>query len=382
MTDNTVIVVGGGTGGLVAACRLRQRLDRRARVILVTRETRSCFAPSLLWVMTGDRQPDTVCLDLRQLRAKGIEVVEAEAAGVDLSACELQTSAGSLSYDRLVLAVGADLAPQDLPGFIEAAHSPYTLEGATKTAAALESFRGGKLAVLVARLPFKCPAAPYETALLAAAALRRRGVQAQIDLYTPEPLPMPTAGPVLGEAIKQLLAVRGIGFHPGCTAERIDPQARTIDFGNGEQAGYDLLLGVPPHVAPALARDSGLAGESGFIPVDPHTLATRAEGVYAIGDVTAIPIGGGRLLPKAGVFAHGHADVVARRIADELAGRIPTATFDGNGSCFLETGKGAAGYASGNFYAPGGPQITLRQPSRVWHLGKVLLEQYWLRRWV
>ena len=111
MTDHTVIVVGGGTGGLVAACRLRQRLDRRARVILVTRETRSCFAPSLLWVMTGDRQPDSICLDLRQLRVKGIEVVEAEAAGADLSARDLQTSAGSLSYDRLVLAVGADLAP-------------------------------------------------------------------------------------------------------------------------------------------------------------------------------------------------------------------------------------------------------------------------------
>lgn len=380
MAGKTVIVVGGGTGGIVAARRLRQRLDSRDRVVLVTREARYCFAPSLLWVMTGDRRPEQTRVDLRRLRGRGIEVVEAEATGIDLGVQRLETATGPLSYDRLVLALGTDLAPQNLPGFIEAAVTPYTLEGATKAAAALKAFQGGKVAVLVARMPFKCPAAPYETALLAQATLRRRRVQAQIDIYTPEPLPMPTAGPAMGEAIRQLLAERGIGFHPGQTAERIDASARRIAFADGTHAEYDLLLGVPPHQPPAFARISGLAGESGYIPVDPHTLAARQHGVYAIGDVTAIPLPDGKMLPKAGVFAHAHAKVVAHRIADELAGRTASTVFDGAGSCFLETGNGAAGYAAGNFYTEGGPQIALKPPSRIWHLGKVLLEQYWLHR--
>lgn len=85
-------------------------------------------------------------------------------------------------------------------------------------------------------------------------------------------------------------------------------------------------------------------------------------------------------LPKAGVFAHAQGEVVADRIVDELAGRVPTATFDGHGACFLEVGGGSAAYATGDFYAPQGPDLELRPPAR-WHLAKVRLERHWLTRW-
>lgn len=130
--------------------------------------------------------------------------------------------------------------------------------------------------------------------------------------------------------------------------------------------------------APSSHRDRS---ESGFLAVDRSTLATQAEGVFAIGDVTAIPIAGGKFLPKAGVFAHGQAEVVARRIAAELAGEAPSASFEGKGSCFVELGDGIAAYATGDFYAEAGPEVALRRPGRRWHLAKVALEKYWLRRW-
>lgn len=384
MAGRSVVVVGGGTGGLVAVRRLRRLLDRTDRVVLVTRDARHCFAPSFLWVMTGERKPERICLDLRKLRARGIEVVEAEAQGLDLEARTVTTSAGELAYDRLVLAPGVDLAPEAVPGFAEAAHTPYTLDGASSAAAALASFPGGRVAVLVSRVPYKCPAAPHEIAFLAESLLRRRGLRdgSSVDLYTPEPQPMPTAGPAMGEALEGLLGSRGIGFHPNVTVERIDPESRRLVLAEGGDVEYDLLLGVPAHRAPALARESGLAGETGFIPVDRATLATAAEGVYAIGDATTIPIAGGKFLPKAGVFAHHQAEVVAKRIAAELAGRTPSATFTGQGGCFLELGDRSAAYASGDFYAEEAPRIRLRTPGRRWHLGKVLFEQYWLRRWV
>lgn len=192
---------------------------------------------------------------------------------------------------------------------------------------------------------------------------------------------MPTAGPRMGEALKAMLAGRGIGFHPNQTTQEIDPERRELVLDSGERVGFDALLGVPPHRAPAVARESGLAAETGFLPVDPLTLQTRAEGVFAVGDVTAIPIAGGKFLPKAGVFAHGEAEVVARRIADELGGRPPRGTFDGHGACFVEMGDGVAAYATGDFYAEDGPAIRLRSPGRLWHLGKVAFERYWLRRW-
>lgn len=237
--------------------------------------------------------------------------------------------------------------------------------------------------MLVSRLPYKCPAAPYETALLTEALLRRRGIRdhSSIDVYTPEPFPMPTAGPAMGEAVRDILESRGIGFHPEQTVERIEPGAREIVRADGERTPFDLLLGIPPHRAPSAVRESTLAGETGFVPVDRATLATKAEGVLAIGDVTTIPIAGGKFLPKAGVFAHAEAEIVAKRIAAELAGRTPTGAFEGKGACFLEMGDGIAAYASGDFYAEQGPQVRLRRPGRRWHLGKVAFERYWLWRW-
>jgi len=65
--------------------------------------------------------------------------------------------------------------------------------------------------------------------------LRRRSLRDQVtvDVYTPEPFPMPTAGPVLGDALAGMLARRGIGFHPGQVIEQIDPQARELVLAGG-----------------------------------------------------------------------------------------------------------------------------------------------------
>jgi sulfide:quinone oxidoreductase len=128
-------------------------------------------------------------------------------------------------------------------------------------------------------------------------------------------------------------------------------------------------------------RGSGLAKDAGFVPTDPRTLATSAGGVYALGDVAQIPIAGGRFLPKAGVFAKAQARTVASRIADELRDREPLETFSGKGSCFVDMGDGVAAFATGEFYAKDAPSVSLRHPSRRWHLAKVAFEKYWLARW-
>jgi len=383
MAGQTVVVLGGGTGGVVAAHRLRRELAPEDRVVVVEREPVYRFAPSFLWVLTGERRPEQISADLRRLRRRGIELVEGEARAIDTDAHRVETSNGPIAYDRLVVALGAELAPELLPGFAESALSVYTLDGALAAGRALEGFEGGRVAVLVSRLPYKCPAAPYETALLTEALLRKRGVRerSSIDVYTPEPFPMPTAGPEMGAAVRGILESRGIGFHPGQAVEQIEPGARELVLADGDQIPFDLLLGIAPHRAPAPVRESTLAGETGFVPVDRETLATKVEGVFAIGDATSIPLAGGRFLPKAGVFAHGHAEVVAKRIAAELRGGAPTSDFDGKGACFLEMGDGIAAYASGDFYAEPAPEVRLHRPGRRWHLGKVAFERYWLWRW-
>jgi len=181
-----------------------------------------------------------------------------------------------------------------------------------------------------------------------------------------------------------MLEARGIAFHPLHRLTRVESEGRLVHFEGKEPASYDLLVAVPPHRAPGLLAKSGLANQAGWVPVDRATLATQHENVYAIGDVTAIPIPGRwkpdvpLMLPKAGVFAHAQAEVVAHRIAAEVEGSKPKDLFCGDGYCMLEAGEDLAGFAFGNFFAEPTPQVQLRNMGMVWHLGKVLFERWWL----
>lgn len=383
MSARSVVILGAGTGGVVVGRCLRRHLRADDRIVLVERSSVLRFAPSFLWVMSGARRPEQLSRALDRQRRKGLEVLRADVLEIDPGRRLVKTSETALGFDQLVIALGAELAPEVVPGFGEAAHDLYTLEGAVSAGAALRQFDGGRIVVMVSRMPYKCPAAPYEAAFLTEALLRRRGRrdQSTIDIYTPEPFPMPTAGPVLGDALSRMLEERGIGLHTKRTVDRIDVQARELVLDDNERVAYDLLLGVPAHRAPTVVQDTSLAGPTGFIPVERSTLEADAEGVFAIGDVSSIPLAGNLFLPKAGVFAHAEAEVVARRIAAELAGRPQKATFDGTGACFVEMGDGIGAYATGDFYAANAPQVQLRRPRRRWHLAKVAFEQYWLRRW-
>jgi len=124
-----------------------------------------------------------------------------------------------------------------------------------------------------------------------------------------------------------------------------------------------------------------MCGESGWIPVDRATLETEFPGIYAIGDVTGIILTSiGKPLPKAGVFAHNQAEVVAHNIVRAITGKGELRRFPGDGECFVETGDGRAAFGRGNFYADPAPAIRLKGPSMMLHLGKVIYEKFWLYR--
>lgn len=383
MSGKTIVVLGGGTGGLVAANTLRRLLDGGHRVVLVDRSDQYVFTPSYLWLMLGMRRPDRIRRPLSRLGRKGIEVRRAEVGALDLPGRTVRTSAGDLHYDHLIISLGAETAIDTVPGLAEAAYDLYSLGGAERLRDALQAFRGGRVVVLVSRVPFKCPAAPYEAALLLESFFARKGLRNKVELslHTPEPQPMPVAGPALGSAVRGMLEQRGIRYFPKWVVRQVRPAQGQVEFENGEIVHFDLLVAVPPHRSPAVVRESGLAGETGWVPVDPGTLRTGFENVYAIGDVTAIRLPNGMMLPKAGVFAHYQAETVAHNLAAAVQGRPLERRFRGRGYCFLEIGNGAAGFASGDFYAEPNPVVRMRSPGRVWHWGKVAFEQWWLRHW-
>lgn len=378
-----IVVLGGGVGGLVAAHHLRRRLGKEHRIVVIDRSAHHLYSSSLLWLMVGQRSEDQIRRPLAQLSESGIDYHRAEVEAIDLAARVVRTPSDAFEFDYLVVSLGAEHAPQTIDGFDSMALDLYDLEGCKRIHAALEAFEGGTIGVLIPSMPFKCPAAPYEAAFLADAFCRKKGVRdaTQIHLFTPEHQPMPVAGAALGGAVTKMLEARGIDYHPLFTFDSLRPDTGEVVSSGGRAERVDLLLAVPPHRAPQVIRSSGLLGVSGWINVDPHTLRTEHEGVFAIGDVTNIRLPNGKTLPKAGVFAHYEAKVVAEQIAAEVRGRASKASFDGRGHCFLELGNGKAGFAGGRFYADPEPQVRMRRPGRLWHWGKVAFEKWWLRHW-
>lgn len=382
MAGKTVAVLGGGFGGVVAANRLRRLLPREHRIVLIDRRVWHSVAAGYTAVMLGHRVPGQISRDLRRLNRKGIEFVAAEIAGIDLSRKTVCLDGQELAYDYLIVSLGTQYSTGEIAG-LGTAYTYYTLEGAEGLRDEIAEFTSGRIAIVVAGLPYKCPTVPYEGALLLDHYFRRRRLRADVEirLFTPEAAPLPVAGEAIGGAVMELLAGREVRFSPNMCLQAVDPQGKELVFQDGTDASYDLLIAVPLHEVPTVVREAGLAEEGGWVKVDRETMATPFAGVYAIGDVTQIPLVSGLMLPKAGVFAHGEAEVVARNIAAEIEGGVGQWAFGGEGACFLETGYGKAAYVKGNFYSEPEPDVGMRQPSFLWRWVKEGFIRSWLWRW-
>jgi sulfide:quinone oxidoreductase len=370
----TCVILGGGWGGLTAAHHLRGLVSPEHRVLVIERSAKFSLGVSNLGLMTGERESvGQIQRDMAKLKRPGIEWVHAAVQGVDAETRTVTTDSGVFTADYLVLALGASLAPGTVPGFADTAFNIYEPDQAAALHDELEALEGGKIVVLVAGAPFRCPAAPYEAAMLIEAWARDNGIRdkVEIEFYTPESIPMAVAGPVVGQGLIDLMDERGIVHHFQMQVTAVDAPTRTIRF-DGEETTFDILVGIPPHRAPAALRDAGLVDASGYVPVHPQTLELLSDvdtlevqypGVYAIGDLATIRLMNSMLLPKAGVFAEGEAQVVAAAIAADINGEVKPRGYDGNGFCYVEVGDGLAAYGSGDFYAYPAPRVTLEDPS-------------------
>jgi sulfide:quinone oxidoreductase len=141
---------------------------------------------------------------------------------------------------------------------------------------------------------------------------------------------MPVAGPTAGQQIVDILEQREIAFHPGLRLSSVERQE--LVFEGERREPFDLLIAIPPHACPQVVQDAGLTEGSPWVRVDPHSLETRHEGVYALGDVTMVPLPNGMMLPKAGTFASGEAEMVAKNLAAQIKGEGARHQFQGHGT--------------------------------------------------
>jgi len=380
MRPANVIILGGGFGGLSAANELRENLNQDTRITIVDKKDWFMMDLVKLWIVAGTREFETSKRSLENITKKGIEFINENVTKIDLQNKIVRTSYRRLHYDYLIISLGVELAPEQIPGLKENSLVLYDLEDVSKIRDAIRKIKSGKIAMAITGLPYKCPPAPYEAALLIRSILEEAGTSSsiQMDFYSPTPITLPAGGPQVSEDIFQILKSKNIEFHGNHKTISVEPNK--LKFESGE-ADFDMLIAVPPHKVPFVAVDCGLAQPGKFIEVD-RTCRTKFDRVYAIGDVNQIMVTDKIVVPKAGIFAEGQGIAVARNIVSQIKKEQESAIFDGKGGCYLETGKKTAGYIRVDMYADPSPVTELKSPSSDYFSEKEKFEKERLEKWL
>ncbi|HEX6497655.1 MAG TPA: FAD/NAD(P)-binding oxidoreductase [Micromonosporaceae bacterium] len=383
-----LLVLGAGTAGTMAANRLRRRLDRSEwEILVVDHSDRHYYQPGYLFVPFGGYAPDEIVKPRAPSIADGVRLVYGEIDAVHADEREVILGSGRrLRYDYLVIATGVEPRPDQTPGLLDGGQwrqsifDFYTYDGAVALAGALRRFTRGRLVVHIVDMPIKCPVAPLEFSFLADDYFCRRGIRDRVELVYVTPLSGAFTQPVASRRLGAMLDERTIAVETDFMVERVEDRAlisydeRKIDF--------DLLVTVPLNMGAEYVARSGLGNELNLVPVDRHTLLSKAyPDIFALGDASDIPTS------KAGSAAHFSVDVFVDNFQRYIRGEPMTGSFDGHANCFVESGRGKGllldfNYDTeplpGRYPLPGVGPFSLLKESTANHWGKLAFRwTYW-----
>ena len=293
-----IVILGGGTGGTLAANRLRRVYpDVEAVITVVDQDDRHIYQPGLLFVPFGLSQPEDIVRPRGRQIHDGIVYINSAIDHVELEANEVHLEDGSvLGYDVLVIATGAVLVPEETeglagPGWMEKVFTFYSPEGAAGLEVALANFEGGRVAVNVVDMPIKCPVAPLEFCFLADWFFHERGIRDRVQLTFVTPLVGAFTKPIASARLASMLTDKGIKLVTEFNTGEIDGTGGRLVAYDGREVGFDLAVVVPLHSgASYVGRSPGLGDELNFVPTDEHTLQSRSRpNIFVIGDAANVP---------------------------------------------------------------------------------------------
>jgi sulfide:quinone oxidoreductase len=378
-----ILVLGGGFAALETAFLLRMRLHDDVDIRLVCDSDRFVFRPNSIYVPFGGN-PESLYVPLaKPLGRRDVDLVVGEAQAVDPDRRLVALADGQrFAYDRLVIATGAGMRPDEVPGLAEHAATIWTPESMLGVRRRFQDVRmraanGERRRVLFLVPPNnKCAGPLYEVVLMFETWLRRAGVRDAVDIVwsTYEDSYIQAFGPRLHEVVTGEYAERGIEGH---TREVVtDVRRGTVHYADGSLREFDALIAFPPYVA-AVRYDGLPADARGFLATEAGTRQVQGHpDIYAPGDAGDFPI-------KQAFLAFLQADTVAEHIAAEVAGRPFAQPFDPVSMCIMEMFDKAT-FAQVPVEATGDPQHPVRvRPdadgdykvgtSPVWRLGKKVL---------
>ncbi|MCA9812748.1 MAG: NAD(P)/FAD-dependent oxidoreductase [Nitrosarchaeum sp.] len=376
-----VLILGGGFGGLSAANEIRSALtSSKVEITVIDKKDWFMVGFAKLWIMNGTRTFENSIGSLQKLKEKGINFLKEEILQIDLQGKKVKTSSQTISYDFLIIAMGAVLAPEKIPGLVENGMNLYDHNQLTDIHNKLLKIKSGVIALAITSMPYKCPPAPFEASLLVSSLLRNLGTRdsVQVHVYSPAPITLPAAGPQVSQQILDLINSENIIFHDSCKIKSVEKNKLVFE---NSQANFDLLLAVPPHTAPKTVHESGLTKDGNFIPIS-RDCKTAFDNVYAVGDVTNLTVGEKMAVPKAGIFAEGEGLAVAQNIIAKIQDKEDSALFEGQGGCYIESGRETASIIEVDMFSKPQPITKLTESTREHLSEKKQFEKDRISKWL
>ncbi len=233
-----VLILGGGFGGIATAHRLKQKLGNNVEVILVDRRPYFMVGFRKSWALIGESPLEAGQKPIGSLSKIGVDVRRATIEAIHPQEKSATVDGERIQADALVVALGAELAPQAVTGFKEHAFNVYDPEDIPRAEKAFSEFKGGRVVIGIFGAPYKCSPAPYEMAILINEKFRARGVKASIEVFSPQPKSLPILDGESCDSFESRLEGHGITFYPNHKA--ISIEAGKVNFEN-KQIEFDLV---------------------------------------------------------------------------------------------------------------------------------------------
>lgn len=315
----TVVIAGGGVGGVVAAKRLSERLKGKANLVLISDNEKYVFPPYFANVALGDMQPEEISLPLSKLEERGVKFMKARIKSFDPDNRKVVTDSGDVQYDYLLASLGSEL---DFDTYnLASGYHNFTLEGSLKMRDALSSFNGGKVVIFTPSPMYRCGIYPFEIANQLDVIFRRRGIRdkSSITLIHPFKNPIEPLGPEAVRITNEQFQKRGITYVGGKKPVKVD-DARKVVVMEGEEFPYDFLVTVPPIKVPSPFIGTPLVKSTpmgDWTDADALTgRSTKYDDVFLPGE-HSMPVLG---LPTAGVPVHFTSLASSSVISGEILG--------------------------------------------------------------
>ncbi len=335
-TRPRIVVAGGGFAGLETAFLLHHRLHGDVDITLVSDKDRFLFRPNTIYIPFGLDAAELEIPLNHPTQRQHIKFVQDRVVGVDVPGHRLELEHGSVAYDKLVIATGAGMRPEEVPGLAEYGGTIWTPQDMLRLRQTVERVvergRAGRATTVLFLVPpnNKCSGPLYEIVFMLETHLRRHDARSEIKIVwaSAEHAYIQAFGPKIHEVVSKDFGERGIEGHLEHVVQEVT--AAQVRFANGAVIDYDELISFPPYIA-AVTYEGLPSDDRGFLRTHPETRAVEGtRDIYAPGDAGDFPV-------KQAFLAFLQADATAEAIAAEVHGNeTARGQFDPVSMCVME----------------------------------------------